>query len=870
MSPTPADHPESSAPSAEVDTTRFTLPLDVPPQPDPDLTNFGSAAPADPDLTNFGSPIPAGSDPRATGPVATPEVRHIGRYELLAELGRGGMGIVYKARDMQLHRLVAIKVIRGRDLDPEEALRFRHEAEAMARVQHPGVVQVFEVGEHDGKPYLAMEFCPGGGLNRYLAGTPLPPKEAATLVETLAQDVQAAHEQQVLHRDLKPATVLLTASKLPSSASSTAPGADSGTRQPPLATLAPKVSDFGLAKRLDEAGPTQSNAVMGTPSYMAPEQARGDSKKATAATDVYALGAILYECLTGRPPFKAANPMDTLLLDLHEEPQPPRRLQPQTPIDEETVSLKCLHKDPQRRYGSARELSDDLQRYRNGEAIRARSAGSIERSWRWCRRNPAVAGLLMAVVLALLLGTMVASLFAVQATRNAATAQKQTQEKEDQRKEADEQRRRAENESTEKDNQWRRAEAEKATAQRAEKKADAESRRFKSMLKAAQLVRVEPFRDKDPDRALSLLYDEDIYPTAEQDFVWGLYNHWCQRDRLTSRGHTEPVSAVSINGDGKVLASGSIGKTIKLWDVQTGQERATLEGHAGPVTSLSLSDDGKTLASGSMDETIKLWDVQTGQERATLVGHKGPVLSVSISGDGKILVSSSLDLTLKLWDVQTGQERATLEGHKTCVYCVSISRDGKTLASGGNDAAIKLWDVQTGTVRATFRGHRSCVTSVSFSRDGDTLASSGEDMTVKLWDVQTRKDRATLKGHTGPVYSVSISGDGKTLASGGNDAMIKLWDVQTGQERATLKGHTGGVSSVSFSGVGNTLVSGSFDKTIKLWDAQTGLERATLKGHKNAVHAVSFSGDGKTLASGSLDQTIKLWDVQTGLEDAPF
>jgi serine/threonine protein kinase len=305
-------------------------------------------------------------------------------FEILGELGRGGMGVVYQARQVALKRIVSLKMIlAGSHAGEAELARFRTEAEAVARLQHPHIVQVFEVGEHQGFPYLSLEFCAGGSLAKRLQGAPLPPAEAAALVEKLARAMQAAHAASVIHRDLKPANVLLL---------------EDGT---------PKITDFGLAKKLDDAaGQTQTGAIMGTPSYMAPEQAQGRSKDIGTAADIYALGAMLYECMTGRPPFRAATVMDTLMQVIAEEPVPPSQLQPKVPCDLETICLKCLEKDPARRYESASSLADDLAHFLQGEPIRARAVGRMERSWRWCRRNPAVAALLAVSALAALAGSL--------------------------------------------------------------------------------------------------------------------------------------------------------------------------------------------------------------------------------------------------------------------------------------------------------------------------------------------------------------------------------------------------------------------------------------------------------------------------------
>jgi serine/threonine-protein kinase len=339
-----------------------------------------------------------GGDPIATAALREPPP--VPGYEILGVLGRGGMGVVYKARHVRLKRLVALKmVLAGEHAGREERVRFGQEAEAVARLQHPGIVQIYEVGEHAGRPYFSLELVEGGSLARKLSGTPLPAREAAGLAEALAQAVHAAHRRGVVHRDLKPANVLLTPDG------------------------APKIGDFGLAKQLDQdSGQTKSGAILGTPSYMAPEQARGEGHAVGLRTDVYALGAILYEMLTGRPPFRGTSVVETLEQIRSNEPVPPRQLQPAVPRDLETVCLKCLQKEPPKRYAGADALADDLRRFLGGEPIRARPAGAAERLWRWCRRNPRVAGLSAAVLALLVTVGVVSTAMAVRISQERAAA----------------------------------------------------------------------------------------------------------------------------------------------------------------------------------------------------------------------------------------------------------------------------------------------------------------------------------------------------------------------------------------------------------------------------------------------------------------
>ena len=342
--------------------------------------------------------LPDGSLPR----IATLAGVTVPGYDILSELGRGGMGVVYKARHRRLQRLVALKmVLAGAHVGQVGLARFRAEAEAVAKLLHPNIVQIFETGEHEGRPFFSLEYVEGGSLDQRIGKSPPSPRGAAQFVETLARTMEVAHQRGIIHRDLKPANILLA--NLGSQSSMIRQRDTDSSSMPEdhwARTTVPKIADFGLAKRTDDdSSQTQSGAILGTPSYMAPEQAGGKTREIGPAVDIYALGAILYELLVGRPPFKAGNPIDTVRQVIEQEPVPPRQLEPRVPYDLETICLKCLEKEPARRFGTAAELADDLRRFVEGDPILARPTPAWERAWKWGRRRPAIVALLALIPL---------------------------------------------------------------------------------------------------------------------------------------------------------------------------------------------------------------------------------------------------------------------------------------------------------------------------------------------------------------------------------------------------------------------------------------------------------------------------------------
>jgi WD40 repeat protein len=736
---------------------------------------------------------------------AAPETTELPGYELLGELGRGGMGIVYKARQVRLNRLVAVKMILHAEYtSAEERRRFVAEAQALGHLQHPHIVQIHDVGEHNGVPYFSLEFCPGGSLADKLDGTPWEARPAAELVQTLAGAGHAAHQAGWVHRDLKPGNVLLAAD---------------GT---------PKVTDFGLVKRLDVPGHTQSGAVVGTPAYMAPEQAAGRRSEVGPAADVYALGAILYELLTGRPPFKAATALDTVLQVLSEEPVAVRRLQPKTPRDLETICHKCLEKEPGKRYASAAALAEDLGRFLAGEPVRARPVGTLGRLAKWGRRRPAVAALML-VVAAVTVAGLTGILWAYgKAVEQREVAQGEAENARQEKQRADD----------------RAAEAERQTYL-------AQIGRAEAQLLAGEHVGALQVLDR----------------TSQEQRGWE-YRYFRQRAEgtpLTLRGHTKWVYSVAFSPDGSRLASGSWDNTVKVWDARNGAEVATLRGHTAQVFSVAFSPDGSRLATASGDKTAKLWDARTGAELTTLGGDAGPVVSVCFSPDGARLASAAQDNTVKVWDTRSGTAVATLRGHTNPVLSVAFSPDGSRIASGDAGAKVKVWDARSGTEVCTLRGHTFPVYTVAFSPDSTRIASGSMDTTMKVWDAHDGAALTTFRGHTHFVTSVCYSPDGVHIASASLDQTVKVTDARSGAEVATLRGHTDRVLSVAYSPDGSRLASGSGDNTVKLWDVASGAEVPTFRGHQADVWCVACSPDGKRIASASGDLTIKVWDTRTAV-----
>jgi WD40 repeat protein/serine/threonine protein kinase len=771
-----------------------------------------------------------------TKPTTLPAPKQVGEYEILAEVGRGGMGVVYRARHRGLRRLAALKmVLAGEFASPGQAIRFRLEAELAARVQHPNIVQVYEVGSHEGRPFLAMEWVDGGSLADRLDGTPWPAHPAARLIETLARAVHEAHEHGVVHRDLKPANILLAVT-------SDEWRVTSGDRKdtaelPSLITghsslITPKIADFGLAQPT-EGGQTltRSGFLVGTPGYMAPEQAGGKRALVGPATDIYGLGVVLYELITGQLPFQGDSTLEVLRAVTDDEAVRPRRLRPGIPRDLEAITLRCLEKEPSRRYPSALALAEDLQRFLEGRPITARPVGAAARLFRWCRRKPWIATLLL-----LLAGSVAGGFLGVTSKWLEAAELRQR--------------------------------AEDTARQANEEKHAALSQAYRARLSAAAAA-LQNHDVADAGRQL-----EDA-PKELRDWEW---RHLHSRlDDRSGRIVATPGAALFLlpRPDGIQIAQLTPKTGLKLTDLDGRHPRTiAFNPKVKWIWDFQQTSDGLRFMEWVGDDTLLVWD-EAGKIRLSLSGLQAGG-HVRPSPDGSRLAVSLFHLgrpSIALYQTDSGRRTAICEAHSTNIWALTFSPDGTRIASGSEDGLVCVWDAATGAKIADCRGHTGNIISAAFRHDGARLVTASDDGTVRQWDATTGSQaEPPYDRHSGEALSAVYSPDGKWIASGGGDRTVRVWRATGREEVAVLHGHRGAVYGVAFTPDGRRVVSYSQkrgfgwagDDTVGVWDIDVGTSLPVLRGHTSYVYPVAYSPDGRRIASGSWDKKVRLWDARTG------
>jgi WD40 repeat protein/serine/threonine protein kinase len=831
----------------------------------------------------------------------------IGRYKLLQQIGEGGYGTVYMAeQETDIRRRVALKVIKL-GMDTKEVIaRFELERQALALMDHPNIARVLDAGTtNSGRPYFVMELVRGVRINEYCDQQELSTEQRLALFTLVCRAVQHAHQKGIIHRDLKPSNILVTLHD---------------------GVAVPKVIDFGIAKatqgRLtDRTLFTQFHAFVGTPAYTSPEQVEFSGLDIDTRSDIYSLGVLLYELLTGRLPLDLASAGRPSLEEIRrmirelEPARPSQRVstlsrqerttlarsrstdQVHLPLllrgDLDWIVMKCLEKDRSRRYASADALALDVERHLHHEPVLARPPSTLYRLRKMVRRHRLVFAGAAAIASTLAAGAVVSTWQAVRA-----------------------------------------------------KQAEAEARR---LLYVANFNRAQQGWDNDQLIPIVQVLGE-TRGNPNRNFEWYYWERMTHLNERTLYGHQDDIRAVAVSPDGERIATGSSDATARIWDTGTGSEILTLRGHSGRIWSVAFSPDGQRLATASSDQTVRIWDAATGlptglvlpgrgsefssvryspgggqiltgsldgmarlwdattggqirefqmpQPGPTITtfspdgrlvavgtggrvvlwdaagspvrsieGYQGGITGLAFSPDGGRLLTTSADETAHLWDTATGRELARLRGHTYNVECGAFSPDGKLVATSSYDSTIRLWDPATGLEIRRLKGHLAAARAIAFTADGQRLVSGGYlDNAVRIWNLGDYHLFQSLAGHTGVVRALAYSPDGRRIATASRDGTAKIWDARDGRELLTLRGHDGPVWCVAFSHDGRWLATGGEDKTCRIWDANSGRARWELRRHTAEVRAVAFAPDDTRLYTGGADRALKAWDLSTGRE----
>lgn len=714
----------------------------------------------------------------------------LGHFELVEEVGSGRYGSVWKARDTQLQRTVAVKIPRERNLDPYETEVFLRDARAAAQLKHPRIAGVHEIGREADTVYIVSDFIDGANLSEWISCRPMTARQSAELMVKIAEALHHAHESGVIHRDLKPTNIMLDRKG------------------------EPHVIDFGLARR--ESGDvtvTVEGQVLGTPSYMSPEQARGEGHAADRRSDVYSAGVILFQLLTGELPFRGELRM-LLVQILTEDPPSPRKLRADVPRDLETITLKCLEKDQAKRYQTALDLASDLRRFLAAEPISARPVGRTERVWRWCKRNPAIASLSASLLALLTTVAIVAPIVAIQQSRLRLD--------------------------------------------------------YSDQLAATRLeLASEEYNAGHELEGIALL--SRAYEAANpsyRDSIRGMLSGW---SREISRPiiHDAALTSAAFSPDGRTILIGGHDPlcTARLWDARTNLPFGQSLQHSKSVRAVAFSPDGLLAVTGSEDRTAQLWDAKTGNKIGPPMSHGDLVWAVAFSPDGQVLVTVGKDKVARCWNVHTGQPIGDPIEHDAAVFAVAFSPDGRTIVTGsgnGPSGTAQIWDVETRKLIYKAEEFRGTVFAVAFSPDGSKIVAGCGDRKAHLYDAKTFAPLGELVGHQDVVYAVAFTPDGRRLLTGSHDRTARFWNIKEGRDFGKPigepLGHEGWVMSVAISPDGRMALTASADRTARLWNIVDG----RVLEHQAAIRCQAFAPDNKVVATGGEDATARLWDVRTG------
>lgn len=716
-------------------------------------------------------PVPPDTAPHSEpgAPPMTVGLRPIGRFELRQELGRGGFGVVYLAFDPTLRREVALKVPRPEVLLSQDLRqRFLREAQAAALLEHPNIVPVFETGEVGGLLYMASAYCPGSTLSAWMRERPeLPsPTVAARIVAQLARALAHAHERGVFHRDLKPANILLQVAEKP------------GRDELPFV---PRITDFGLAKVLSAGSDTKSGMLIGTPAYMAPEMFDSAAHVSGPGGDIYALGVMLYELLTGNVPFRGDTDWQTVARMTSEDPVTVRRLRPSIPRDLETICHRCLEREPARRYSSAASLEDDLENFLAGRPIIARPASRFERTMKWARRQPMTATLAALVVV----GTigMIAGAIDYQIELRSAL---------------------------------REAKAHRQVA-------EARERQTAALLYASDMnLASSAWNDGDAFTA-RLVHGRHRVPTAGSDFrglEWFIYDRLFHPELAVLGPLAGATYMVAASPDGRWIATGGQDYVVRVWDAKSLTLARSLKGHTGEVNWVAFAPDSRSLVSASDDQTARIWDVATGTERRALRTPDSMVVAALFSPDGQRVILGCRDFLVTEWAADTGERIRQWKFARDGLECLDCSANGEWLACCSTDKGdILLWRRDSGKPRRLH--HPSGALCVAFSPDSKQLASTLSYGEVIIWDVAQGKVVQELPRHAHRSVSVAWSPDGKHLACGSMHGALVLFDLtMKPPKKHILHGHEKDLWGVGFTPDSRRIYSASRDGSVRVWSAQ--------------------------------------------------